>query len=97
MSVFVDKKKGNLIITIPKNVAEDEGLKRFKSSVVEKVNTTASWLKDALKERAESVASSTTPPSSKPKAERKHVGKTKPKVVRGKDGKFVSVHNSKKA
>ena len=87
LSVFVDKKKGNLIITIPKNLAEDENLKKFKDTVSSKANDTASWIKDALKERAEAVAASTAAPTSKPKA-KKNVGKVKPKVVRGADGKF---------
>jgi hypothetical protein len=87
LSVFVDKKKGNLIITIPKNLAEDENLKKFKDTVSSKANDTASWIKDALKERAEAVAASTAAPTSKPKA-KKNVGKVKPKIVRGKDGKF---------
>ena len=94
LSVFVDKKKGNLIITIPKNLAEDESLKKFKDTVSSKANDTASWIKDALKERAEAVAASTAAPTSKPKA-KKNVGRVKPKVVRGKDGKFRSA--SKKA
>ena len=94
LSVFVDKKKGNLIITIPKNLAEDENLKKFKDTVSSKANDTASWIKDALKERAEAVAASTAAPTSKPKA-KKNVGRVKPKVVRGKDGKFRSA--SKKA
>jgi len=90
LSVFVDKKKGNLVITIPKNLAEDETLKKFKESVTSKANGTADWLKDALKEKAEKVAASTTAPTSKPKA-KKATGKVKTKVVRGKDGKFKSV------
>lgn len=94
LSVFVDKKKGNLIITIPKNLAEDENLKKFKDTVSSKANDTASWIRDALKERAEAVAASTAAPTSKPKA-KKNVGRVKPKVVRGKDGKFRSA--SKKA
>lgn len=87
LSVFVDKKNGNLIITIPKNLAEDENIKKFKDTVTSKASGTASWIKDALKERAEAVAASTAAPTSKPKA-KKNVGKVKPKVVRGADGKF---------
>lgn len=90
LSVFVDKKKGNLVITIPKNLAEDETFKKLKESVTSKANGTADWLKDALKEKAEKVAASTTAPTSKPKA-KKTTGKVKTKVVRGKDGKFKSV------
>jgi hypothetical protein len=86
---FVDKKKGNLVVVIPKNVAEDENLKKIKETVTTKVNNTASWLKDALKERAEAVAASTHAPTSK-RNSKKNVGKVKPKIVRGKDGKFVS-------
>jgi len=85
---FVDKKKGNLVVVIPKNVAEDENLKKFKDNVTTKVNNTTSWIKDALKERAEAVAASTTAPTTKPKTHRKaHI---KPKVVRGADGRFKS-------
>ena len=88
LSVFVDTKNGNLIITIPKNVAEDENVKKFKESVTSKANSTASWIKDALRERAKAVAASTTAPTSKPN--KKNIGKTKPKIVRGSDGKFKS-------
>jgi len=88
LSVFVDKKKGNLVITIPKNLTEDENIKKFKESVTSKANGTADWIKDALKERAEKVAASTTAPTSKPK--KKVTKKVEPKVVRGKDGKFKS-------
>ena len=88
---FVDKKKGNLVVVIPKNVSEDENLKKIKDTVSGAVNDTASWIKDALKERAESVAASTTAPTSKPKASKKTARKPQPKVVRGKDGKFKSV------
>jgi len=92
---FVDKKKGNLVVVIPKNVAEDENLKKFKETVTTKVNNTASWLRDALKEKAEAVAASTNPPvaSTKKCPKPKYRVRTtpdKPKVVRGKDGKFVS-------
>ena len=88
MKRFVDKKHGNLVVVIPKNLAEDENLKKFKETVSTKVNNTASWLKEALKERAEAVADATTAPTSKPKADKKAA--VKPKVVRGKDGKFRS-------
>ncbi len=86
---FVDKKKGNLIVVIPKNISEDEGLKKIKENVSEKVNKTASWLKDALKERAEKVAASTVSPSPK-----KHQ-KTR-KFVRGADGKFRATKKGSK-
>jgi hypothetical protein len=86
LSVFVDKKKGNLVITIPKNLAEDENIKKFKESVTSKANGTAGWIKDALKERAEKVAASTTAPTSKPR--KNTTRKVTPKMVRGKDVKF---------
>lgn len=89
LTVFVDKKNGNLIITIPKNLAEDENIKKFKDTVASKANGTANWIKDALKERAESVAASTSAPTSKPKS--KHKANVKPRIVRGSDGKFKSV------
>lgn len=89
ISHTVDKKHGNLIITIPKNLAEDENIKKFKDTVASKANGTANWIKDALKERAESVAASTSAPTSKPKS--KHKAKVKPRIVRGSDGKFKSV------
>ena len=41
LSVFVDKKKGNLVITIPKNLTEDENIKKFKESVFCKNNIIA--------------------------------------------------------
>jgi hypothetical protein len=89
LSVFVDKKHGNLIITIPKNIAEDESIKKFKDTVTSKASDTANWIKEALKERAESVAEATSAPTSKPKS--KHKSRVKPKIVRGSDGKFKSV------
>lgn len=85
---FVDKKNGNLVVVIPKNVAEDENLKKFKETVTTKVNNTASWLKDALKQRAEAVAAATTAPNPKHKQAKKQA--SKPKIVRDKNGKFVS-------
>ena len=88
MKRFVDKKHGNLVVVIPKNLAEDENFKKLKETVSTKVNNTASWLKEALKERAEAVADATTAPTSKPKATKKAA--VRPKVVRGKDGKFRS-------
>ena len=88
LSVFVDKKHGNLIITIPKNIAEDESIKKFKDTVTSKASDTANWIKEALKERAESVAEATSAPTSKPKS--KHKSRVKPKIVRGSDGKFKS-------
>ena len=94
---FVDKKRGNLVVVIPKNVTEDENLKKIKDNFAGAVNETTSWLKDALKERAEAVAASTTAPTSKPKAEKKSATrKPEPKVVRGKDGKFKSAKKAKK-
>jgi len=90
LSVFVDKKNGNLIITIPKNLAEDESIKKIKNTVVSTANNTAGWIKDALKERAKAVADSTTAPTSKPKSNNTN-GKPRSKMVRGKDGKFRSV------
>lgn len=88
---FVDKKKGNLVVVIPKDVTEDENFKKIKDNVTTKVNSTATWLKDALKERAESVAASTTAPTSKPKYRKKR----QTKVVRGKDGRFVSAKKAR--
>ena len=97
ISHTVDKKHGNLIVTIPKNVAEDENLKKIKDTFTDAVNDTTSWLKDALKERAEAVAASTTPPTSKAKTKKKTTGpKPQPKVVRGKDGKFTSAKKGSK-
>ena len=94
---FVDKKKGNLVVVIPKDVAEDENLKKIKDTFTDAVNDTTSWLKDALKERAEAVAASTTPPTSKAKTKKKTTGpKPQPKVVRGKDGKFTSAKKGSK-
>ena len=89
MNHFVDKKKGNLVVVIPKDLTEDENLKKFKDNVTTKVNGTAAWIKDALKEKAEAVAASTQAPTSKHNS-KKNVGKVKPKIVRGKDGKFKS-------
>ena len=86
---FVDKKKGNLVVVIPKDLTEDENIKKFKDNVTTKVNGTAVWIKDALKEKAEAVAASTQAPTSK-RNSKKNVGKVKPKIVRGKDGKFKS-------
>jgi len=86
---FVDKKKGNLVVVIPKDLTEDENIKKFKDNVTTKVNGTAAWIKDALKEKAEAVAASTQAPTSK-RNSKKSVGKVKPKIVRGKDGKFKS-------
>lgn len=93
LSVFVDKKNGNLIITIPKNLAEDENIRKFKNTVVSTASNTAGWIKDALKERAQAVAASTTAPTSKPKSNKAN-GKPRSKMVRGKDGKFRSVKNA---
>jgi hypothetical protein len=93
---FVDKKKGNLVVVIPKDLTEDENVKKlreFKNSIFaevgNKANGTAAWIKDALKERAEAVADSTQAPTSK-RNPKKNVGRTKPKIIRGKDGKFRS-------
>ena len=93
---FVDKKKGNLVVVIPKDVAEDENLKKIKDTFAGAVNDTTSWLKDALKERAEAVAASTTPPTSKAKTKKATRPKPQPKVVRGKDGKFTSAKKGSK-
>lgn len=89
---FIDKKKGNLVVVIPKNVAEDENLKKFKETVSGAVSDTTNWLKDALKERAEAVAASTTAPTSKPGTKKKPRPAVK-KATRGKDGKFVAGGN----
>lgn len=90
MNHFIDK-KGNLVVVIPKDLSEDETLKKAKSTVTKTVTNTANWLKDALKERAEAVAASTTAPTSKPKGGKKTAArKPQPKVVRGADGKFKS-------
>lgn len=90
MKHFIDRKNGNLVVVIPKDVAEDENIKKIKDTVSTAVNDTASWIKDALKERAEAVAASTTAPTSKPNKDTKaHPGK-KVHVTRGKDGKFVA-------
>ena len=93
---FIDKKKGNLVVVIPKDVAEDENLKKIKDTFAGAVNDTTSWLKDALKERAEAVAASTTPPTSKAKTKKATRPKPQPKVVRGKDGKFTSAKKGSK-
>lgn len=93
---FIDKKKGNLVVVIPKDVAEDENLKKIKDTFTGAVNDTTSWIKDALKERAEAVAASTTPPTSKAKAKKATGSKPQPKVVRGKDGKFTSAKKGSK-
>ena len=93
---FIDKKKGNLVVVIPKNVSEDENLKKIKDTFAGAVNDTTSWLKDALKERAEAVAASTTPPTSKAKTKKATGPKPQPKVVRGKDGKFTSAKKGSK-
>lgn len=86
---FIDHKRGNLVVVIPKNVSDDENLKKFKDTVAGKVNDAASWLKDALKERADEVAATTKAPTTKPKAARK-TNKVKPKVVRDAKGRFVA-------
>jgi mRNA-degrading endonuclease RelE of RelBE toxin-antitoxin system len=91
---YVDKKNGNLVVRIPKDVKNDENIKKFKESVINTANGTAEWIKNALKERAESVAASTTAPTSKPKTIKKPVRKPHSKVVRGKDGKFRSTNSN---
>ena len=91
---YVDKKNGNLVVRIPKDVKNDENVKKFKESVVNTANGTAEWIKNALKERAESVAASTTAPTSKPKTTKKPIRKPHSKVVRGKDGKFRSTNSN---
>ena len=91
---YVDKKNGNLVVRIPKDVKNDENVKKFKESVINTANGTAEWIKNALKERAESVAASTTAPTSKPKTAKKPVRKPHSKVVRGKDGKFRSTNSN---
>jgi mRNA-degrading endonuclease RelE of RelBE toxin-antitoxin system len=91
---YVDKKNGNLVVRIPKDVKNDENVKKFKESVINTANGTAEWIKNALKERAESVAASTTAPTSKPKTTKKPVRKPHSKVVRGKDGKFRSTNSN---
>ena len=91
---YVDKKNGNLVVKIPKDVKNDENVKKFKESVINTANGTAEWIKNALKERAESVAASTTAPTSKPKTAKKPVRKPHSKVVRGKDGKFRSTNSN---
>jgi len=91
---YVDKKNGNLVVRIPKDVKNDENVKKFKERVINTANGTAEWIKNALKERAESVAASTTAPTSKPKASKKPTRKPHPKVVRGKDGKFRSTNSN---
>ena len=91
---YVDKKNGNLVVRIPKDVKNDENVKKFKESVINTANGTAEWIKNALKERAESVAASTTAPTSKPKTTKKPVRKPHSKVVRGKDGKFRSANSN---
>ena len=103
MNHFIDKKNGNLVVVIPKNLSEDENVKKLKelqktifNQAHSEVKTKVSWLKDALKERAEAVAASTQAPTSKANTSaKKSVGKSKPKVVRGNDGKFKAT--SKKA
>ena len=91
---YVDKKNGNLVVRIPKDVKNDENVKKLKESVINTANGTAEWIKNALKERAESVAASTTAPTSKPKTTKKPVRKPHSKVVRGKDGKFRSANSN---
>lgn len=91
---YVDKKSGNLVVRIPKDVKNDENVKKFKESVINTASGTAEWIKNALKERAESVAASTTAPTSKPKATKKSIKKPHSKVVRGKDGKFRSTNSN---
>lgn len=91
---YVDKKNGNLVVRIPKDVKNDENVKKFKESVINTANGTAEWIKNALKERAESVAASTTAPTSKPKTTKKPVRRPHSKVVRGKDGKFRSTNSN---
>ena len=91
---YVDKKNGNLVVRIPKDVKNDENVKKFKESVINTASGTAEWIKNALKERAESVAASTTAPTSKPKATKKSIKKPHSKVVRGKDGKFRSTNSN---
>ena len=91
---YVDKKNGNLVVRIPKDVKNDENVKKFKESVINTANGTAEWIKNALKERAESVAASTTAPTSKPKTTKKPIRKPHSKVVRGKDGKFRSTNSN---
>jgi hypothetical protein len=86
---FVDRKRGNLVVVIPKNISEDENLKKFKDNVTDKVNSAASWLKDALKEHADEVAASTTAPTTKPK-NRRNSSKVKPKIVRDAKGRFTT-------
>lgn len=78
----VNRKDGNVIVIIPKNVSEDEKVKKFKNDAIAKVKQTA----DKIKELAESVASST----SAPKSNGKH-GKSKAhKVTRNAKGQFVA-------
>lgn len=89
MTHCVDKKNGKLIVTIPKKLSEDENIKAFKNSIASKASGTASWIKDALKERAEQVAASTTAPTSK-KGAKKAPPHARVHVTRGKDGKFVA-------
>lgn len=83
---FIDSKHRNLVIVIPKNLAEDENVKKLKEKAETLHHDTASWLKNALKERAEKVASSTQAPTSKPKAAKT----ASHKFTRDEKGRFVS-------
>ena len=103
MTHTINQKRRELIVSIPKDITKDENLVKAKEECWKRVNEASAkakdsvgWLKDALKERAEAVAASTTAPTSKPRA-KKSVSKAKPKVVRGANGRFVSTTTKKKA
>ena len=78
LSVSVDKENSKLIVTIPKKAIETEN-----SSRSEVIN-------DALKERAKTVASSTTAPKSKRNGRRPNRW-VKPRIVVGKNGKIKTI------
>ena len=78
----VNRKEGVVVVIIPKNISEDEKVKKFKSDAISKVKQTA----DKIRELADAVASSTSAPKSKGKTSKS----TAHKVVRDEKGRFVA-------
>ena len=84
----VNRKEGVVVVIIPKNISEDEKVKKFKSDAISKVKQTA----DKIRELADAVASSTSAPKSKGKTSKS----TAHKVVRDEKGRFVAQKKSGK-
>lgn len=87
LDYHINKKDKTLVITIPKDIKNDENLKKFTDTAINKLKEAKETISSVIKENANKVAQYSSTPRRKSFSTSKT---TKAKIVRDEKGRFVS-------